>query len=113
VDALTTPRQARRPNVEGSTLERIRASFRTSLVVRVMSAMGLQIIVSTSTCSAESERRLKMAEEKGIIVSSVSSTSAGMKMLPSGTKVEVDSLAASRTPFAAMMKLVCLGFFSS
>ncbi len=114
MEDLITPVQAKRPNVEGSTFDRMRASLRTSRVVRFISATGLQIMVSTSTCSFESGSWQRRAEENGIDVSSVVRMVAGLKMLPSmGMEVEVDSLAASRTPFAAVMNLVCCGFFAS
>lgn len=76
---LTTPVQAKRSNVEGSTLDRMRAHLRTSRVVRVMSAMGLQVMVSTSTCSFESESRQRRAEEKEMGVSSSGEDGGGFE----------------------------------
>lgn len=82
VEDLNTPVQVKRPKVEGSTFDRMRANLRTSRTVRFISAMGLQIMVSTSICCFESGSWQRRAEENGIWVSSVVRTVAGLKMLP-------------------------------
>lgn len=98
---LITPRHLRSPNVKGSTSARIRARLRTSFVVLLAFAAGLEIMVSMSTLPCPSLLLESWTEEWQSDFAFKSVSSLEIQTVPLFLNL------ASRMPFAAMMRGIC------
>lgn len=108
---LITPLHLMRPNVVGSTCAKVRARFRTCLVVSIMSAAGLDIIVSIMTLPLVSPKSEIRTVEFSIGMSFMSRSANSSQMeVASLAFVFSFILAASRIPFAATIRGICSTF---